>query len=148
MRKQKVEACPVSYDQVDKNLIKSYSTIVLLVLIASLVFNYQIGLYFISIDFVIRVFIGIKYSPLCTILTRTLHITPLKPLLVNAGSKKIAAQIGLLLSVLVNISYLLGWIMAAKMFSVIFIFAISLDLIFDYCLACKMQSLFMTYFKQ
>ena len=146
MRKQKVEACPISYTQVDKHLIKAYSSTVLLVLVASLIFNIHLGLYLISVDFIIRVFIGIKYSPLCTLLTRMLSITPLKPLLVNAGTKKIAAQVGLVFSVLINISYFLGWVIAAKLLSLMFVAAISIDLIFDYCLACKLQSFYLKYF--
>ncbi len=148
MREKKVEACPISYTQVDKHLIKAYSSTVLLVLVASLIFDFHLGLYLISMDFMIRVFIGIKYSPLCTLLTRMLRITPLKPLLVNAGTKKIAAQVGLAFSVLINISYFMAWVIAAKLLSLMFIAAISVDLIFDYCLACKLQSLYLKFFQK
>ncbi len=145
---QKIEACPVSYQQVDKHLIKAYSSIVLVSLLVCLFFNYHFAFYFITLDFAIRVFAGIKYSPLCNLLTRAFKITALQPILVNAGSKKVAAKVGLLFSVIISISYLINWIFVAKLFIVMFIIAIALDLFFDYCLACKMESLYLTYFSK
>ncbi|GEM_PF-519089 len=147
MKNTKIEACPISYTQVDKHLVKLYSSVVLLVLILSLFLKCKIGIYLITADFIIRVFIGIKYSPLCFSLKRMLHISTLKPVMINAGAKKIAAQVGLLFSILISISYLLGYIILAKIFTVFFLTAISVDLIFDYCLACKMQSIYLNYFK-
>ncbi len=146
--KKKVTACPVSYEQVDKHLIKTYSSIIFIVLLISLLTNNYIGMYLISIDFMIRVFIGIKYSPLCNFLTSFLQITPLKPKLVNAGTKKIAAFVGLLFSILVSVFSVLGFYLLAKIFIFIFLFAIGLDLFFDYCLACKMQNLYLRYIKK
>ena len=143
----KTSACPVSYDQVDKHLIKAYSSIVLLALLTCLFFDYHTLFYFITLDFAIRVFAGIKYSPLCNILTRFFKVTALQPMLVNAGTKKIAAKVGLLFSILISISYFMGWIFAAKFLIVLFVIAIALDLFFDYCLACKMESLYLNYIK-
>ncbi len=145
---QKIEACPISYKQVDKHLIKAYSSIVLVSLLFCLFFDYHFAFYIITLDFVIRVFAGIKYSPLCNILTRSFRVVDLQPVLVNAGAKKTAAIVGLLFSVIISISYLMSWIFAAKLFIIIFIIAITLDLFFDYCLACKMESLYLTYLKK
>jgi len=145
--KQKTKACPISYSQVDKNLIKAYSSIVLFTLLYTVVTGNHLPMYIITIDFLIRVFIGIKYSPLCNILTSVMKITPLKPLLVNAGTKKIAAQVGLVFCMFICGFHFAGWHLAAHIFTIMFIIAIALDLIFDYCLACKMQSLYLTYFK-
>ncbi len=145
--KQSTKACPISYTQVDKHLIKAYSSIVLFTLLFTLVTGNHIAMYLITFDFLIRVFIGIKYSPLCNLLTSVMKITPLKPQLVNAGTKKIAAQVGLFFCVAICGFYFAGWHLMAQLFTLMFILAISLDLIFDYCLACKMQSLYLTYFK-
>lgn len=144
----KISACPISYDQVDKRLIKAYSSIVLISLLACLFLGYHTLFYFITLDFAIRVFVGIKYSPLCNILTRFFKVTAFQPVLVNAASKKIAAKVGLLFSILISISYIMGWILMAKLFIALFVIAISLDLFFDYCLACKMESLYLSYLKK
>ncbi len=141
------KACPVSYQRVDKHLIKAYSSIVLSVLLITLITGNHTGMYLITVDFLIRVFAGIKYSPLCNILTGLMKITPLKPLLVNAATKKIAAQVGLFFCIIICISHLSGWHLFAQIFTWLFAGAISLDLFFDYCLACKMQSLYLSYFK-
>ncbi len=144
----KITACPISYGQVDKRLIKAYSSIVFLSLLTCLFFDFHIFFYFITMDFAIRVFAGIKFSPLCNLLTRFFKVTALQPVLVNAGSKKIAAKVGLLFCILISVSYFMGWIIAAKIIISMFIIAIVLDLFFDYCLACKMESLYLTYFKK
>jgi len=145
---QKIEACPISYDQVNKNLIKAYSSIVLIILMYTFFTGHHWLMYIITLDFLIRVFAGIKYSPLCNFLTATLKITPLKPVLVNAGSKKIAAKVGLIFAVGVCLFHFLGFELVSKIFLFMFGFAIALDLFFDYCLACKMESLYLTYFKK
>jgi len=141
----KVVACPISYSQVDKKLIKAYSSIVLIVLAVSLFFDNHIGLYLITVDFIIRVFIGIKYSPLCNFLTIGMRVSQLKPKLVNAGTKKIAAIVGLLFSVLITLTTVFSLPTVAAFITIIFMFAILIDLIFDYCLACKMQSIYLSY---
>ncbi len=146
-RNNKIEACPISYDQVNKNLIKAYSSIVLIVLAYTLITRYFWAMYLISFDFFIRIFAGIKYSPLCNLLTGMMRITPLKPVLVNAATKKIAAQVGLIIAVGVCVTHLLGYDLLSSLFIYMFMFAISLDLFFNYCLACKLQSLYLTYFK-
>ena len=148
MKNNKIEACPISYSQVNKHLIKAYSSTVLVVLLATVLTGNHVGMYLITIDFLIRVFIGIKYSPLCNVLTQSLKITALKPLLVNAGAKQIAAQIGLLFCALICLTHWMELPILASGLTVMFGIAILLDLILDYCLACKMQSLYLTYIKK
>jgi len=145
---QRIEVCPTSLDHVNKNLIKAYSSIVLIVLMYTLFTGHYWAMYLISLDFLIRVFAGIKYSPLCNFLTASLKITPLKPVLVNAASKKIAAKVGLIFALAVSIFHLMGFELLSDIFIGMFAIAISLDLFFNYCLACKMESMYLTYFKK
>ena len=144
----KAAACPVSFEQVDKKLVKVYSSFILAILVLSLFMDCKIGIYFITVDFLIRVFIGIKYSPLCIIVTKSMKIAKIQPLLIDSGRKKIAAYVGLLFSVLISITFIFDYYLISKILTSIFIFAISLELIFDYCLACKMQSLYFKFFKK
>ncbi len=144
----KIEVCPVSYDQVNKNLIKAYSSIVLIVLVYTLITGHYWAMYLISLDFIIRVFAGIKYSPLCNLLTTMMKITPLKPVLINAASKKIAAQIGMVLAFGISVCHILDYDILSNIMLYMFTFAVSLDLVFNYCLACKLQSLYLTYFRK
>ncbi len=144
----KIEACPVSYQQVNRNLIKAYSSIVLIVLVYTLMTHQYWAMYLISLDFFIRVFAGIKYSPLCNLLTAMMKITSLKPVLVNAAIKKIAAKVGLIFAIGVCAFHLAGYEFLSDIFIYMFMFAISLDLVFNYCLACKLQSLYLSYFSK
>jgi len=144
----KTQACPVSYEQVDKHLIKAYSSLVLFVLFFTLLSGQYLLMYLITLDFIVRVFAGIKYSPLCKILTSSMRISAIKPVLINAGTKKISAQAGLIFSCLICLFHLVGWQWVSIVVALMFITAIAIDLIFDYCLACKIQSLYLTYWKK
>lgn len=141
------EACPISLQEVDKHVIKLYSSFVFIVLVYSLFQPFLLGLVLIMIDFSIRVFFGVKYSPLCILLTKILKITTIQPVLVDSGRKKIAAQVGLILSVFINLSYVFYQPFIAVILTSAFIFAIALDIIFNYCLACKLQTLFNKFFR-
>ncbi len=141
----KVKACPTSFEQVNKNLIKAYSSIVFIILIYTFATGKHWAMYLISLDFLIRVFAGIKYSPLCNFLMASLKITPLKPVLINAASKKIAAQVGLLFCIMICVFHWIGLPVMASIFTILFALAIFLDLFFEYCLACKLQSIYLTY---
>ena len=135
------QACPVSLQKIDKHFIKFYSGSVLFVLIFTLLTPYKFAMYAITVDFFIRVFFGVRYSPLCYIITHFLQITALKPVLVDSGRKKIAAQVGFIFSLLISLCCIFHFHSIMQALILLFSTAILIDLIFDYCLACKMQSL-------
>ena len=135
-----IQACPISIEKVDKYLLKSYAGIVILFLVFFL-FGYRIPFVFITLDFIVRVVFGIQYSPTCFMIRYAFRILHIKPRLINAGPKKFAASVGLIFSLIVSISCYFGFFIVANIFAVMFLIALLLELILNYCLACKMQSL-------
>jgi hypothetical protein len=136
--------CPVSLDQVNQYVVKIYSSIVLFTLIYTMFSGSYYGVYLLTLDFMIRVFLSIKYSPLCILITYSLKITQVPPKMIDSQRKKIAAYFGLFFSVLISLFSLVHLFVPAVIVAVMFSLAIAIDLIFDYCLACKISSWFGT----
>ena len=141
-----VKACPISIDSVDKYLIKAYAGIVILFLVLFLI-GFRIPFLFITVDFLIRVVFGIKHSPSCFFLRFIFSLFHVKPKLINAGPKKFAANVGLTFSLLVSFSFLANFILLANIIASMFLLALLLEVIVDYCLACKLQSIYLSWFK-
>ncbi len=140
---KKVKACPVSLQQVDQHLVKTYSFIVFSILTYVLITGVRFPVYIITLDFMIRVFAGIKYSPFCFLIRKSLKLTGIPPKMIDSQRKRIAAQFGLAFSIFITLFFLTGFNFAARIVIIVFITAILLDLIFNYCLACTFNSLYL-----
>jgi len=128
--------CPIVTETVDTKLIKMNATFVLLVLILSLVLQIPSLVYIVALDFAIRVFFGIKNSPVCKIIRASLKVMDVKQHRVNAGPKKLASKFGLVFSVLIILFQILGYPMLAMSITALFIVLTSLEVFFSYCLVC------------
>jgi hypothetical protein len=99
-------------------------------------------IYIVAIDFAIRVFFGVKYSPVCKLIRKSLDVINVGQHKVNAGPKKIAAKFGLMFSVLIIGFELLAWNNMSNGLTVFFIVATSLEAFFSFCLVCKIYPYF------
>ncbi len=142
-----VKACPVSIEKVDKYLLKSYAGIVIIFL-GLFLWGMRIPFIFIAVDFLIRVVAGLKYSPTCFVLRSLFGILHVRPSLINAGPKKFAAVVGLFFSIAISVSFILGHGRLADGLAVFFLIALLLEVFANYCLACKIQSLFLSLMKR
>jgi len=97
-------------------------------------------------DFIIRVFWGLKFSPICFIIKKVLRLSGVKPHLINAGPKIFAAKIGLIFAVSVLIATFFGFTFLATTIALIFIIAVGLEAFFNYCLACEIFPYYNKYF--
>ncbi len=130
--------CPITTDMVDVKLIKANATFVLVMLVLSLALQIPFLVYIVSLDFAIRVFFGIKNSPVCRILIKSMSIMNVKQHKVNAGPKKLAAKFGLVFSLLILIFNLFELPMAAMAVTCLFILLTGLEVFFSYCLVCSL----------
>jgi hypothetical protein len=138
-----IKACPISIDRVDKYLLKSYAAIVVLFLFLFLI-GYRIPFVFITADFIIRVFFGIKFSPTCFMIRYVFSLLHIRPRLINAGPKKFAAYVGLVFSLSILVSCSFEFFTIANVFASMFLVALLLELVLDYCLACQMQTWYLS----
>ncbi len=127
--------CPIISETVDIHLIKANASFVLAALVLSLFFNWLILV--IAIDFAIRVFLGVKNSPLCMIIRKSLNAMNVKQHKVNAGPKKLASKFGFVFSLIIIALNILNLPIAVISVTSIFIVLTSLEVFFSFCLVCE-----------
>lgn len=134
--------CPISYNNIDENVARINSAVVIL----------MFGLYFLTLspiilaiifaDFIIRGFIDGKYSLLSNFSRFVLRTLRIKPKMVNAGPKLFAAQVGTFISGGILICALSGYGTTGCWLAGILMFFAFLESAFSYCVACKLYPLF------
>ena len=134
-------SCPISPELVNARLTRTYSFFTLATIIIYAYTPYKEIIFISTIDFFIRIFFGVKYSPICTFIKYILNIGNFKAEMVNAGPKKFAAKIGFIITSLMSISYILGLTYTSIVLAHVSIIAVGADAVFGYCIACKMHSL-------
>ncbi len=136
-------SCPISYDLVNERLTRVYSAFTFVSLLIYVVTPYKWFLLISAADFIIRVTVGVKYSPVCFLIRHSLNLLNSKPHMVNAGPKKFAAKIGLAFTVSMSLIYLfelpeiIGLVLGV--FSLV---AVGAEVFFKYCIACVMYGWF------
>jgi len=128
--------CPIVTETVDTKLIKANALFVLIILSASLLLQIPSLIFIVAVDFSIRVFFGVKNSPVCRIISRSLKIMNIKQYKVNAGPKKLAAKFGLAFSFIIIFFQLMDFPNVAIIITMVFIVLTALEVFFSYCLVC------------
>jgi len=131
------EICPVSFHKIDGNLARIGSFFVISILLLYLFSSSVIFLYILSIDFYIRIY---GYKPYSLIFQSSKFIKKLlniKTKMMDSGAKKLAAQFGLIFSIILILESHLHLDTALYITSAILLFCASLELLFDYCIGCK-----------
>lgn len=132
-------SCPISYDLVNSRLTRAYSIITFAAIIVYVFTPFKEIIYISAIDFIIRVFFGVKYSIICASIKFTLKFGNFEPQMVNAGPKKFAAKIGLLFTTLMSLAHILNFENFSLSLGVISLIAVGAEAVFGYCVACKLH---------
>ena len=140
------KSCPVVFEQVDKNILKINALIIFSFLLWFVISYNPVFLFLITVDFIIRVFFGLKYSPICFFIKRGLRLSGVQPHLTNAGPKIFAARVGLMFSTLALIFYFSGFPILTIGISLVFLTAVGMDVFFNICVACNLYPYFYKYF--
>ena len=136
-------SCPISYDLVNEKLTRIYSGFTFVSLLIYVVTPFKWFLLLSAFDFIIRVTVGVKYSPICFVIRKSLLLLNTKPHNVNAGPKKFAAKIGLAFTVSMSLLYLFDMPeIIGLVLGVFSLVAVGAEVFFQYCIACTMYSWF------
>ena len=138
-------SCPVSFISIDGNITRISSFYFGLIFTVYLFRMYDIIIYFLIIDFMVRLFIGQKYSLLIMLSTQTKNILHIQEHLVDSGAKRLAALFGFLFLVIISISSILGLDMLLYIFSAILLACIIMEVTISYCFGCEIYYLYMKY---
>ncbi|MCK5847244.1 MAG: DUF4395 domain-containing protein [Bacteroidales bacterium] len=128
--------CPIISETVDTKLIKVNASFVLTILVLSVATPWNWLIYIVTADFAIRVFLGIKNSPVCMVIRKSMKVMDIKQHKVNAGPKKLASKFGLVFSLMIIGFQLLNFPIVATSITAIFIILTALEVFFSYCLVC------------
>jgi len=135
------QSCPIVYQRVDENLTRVNAFIVFFGLVLFVFFPIKWIIFLITADFLIRVVGGIKYSPICHGIKWSLNKLHEEPHLVNAGPKKFAAKIGLVLTSILSLLYIFDFTLSYEIIGVISFIAVGAEAFFGYCVACKVYNI-------
>lgn len=131
------QQCPLIFRHVDANIVR-INTLFVIISVIGFLFTQSVSiLLLLSVDFLLRL-CGYKHiSPihnLSLLIQRNLSI-PVK--MEDAGAKRLAAFFGLGFTVALVIFHLIGVKLAIDAIAAIYLFCASLELLFGYCIACK-----------
>ena len=134
------KSCPISPELVNETLVRSYSFVTFFAISVYLFTPFKEVIFISAIDFIIRVVIGVKYSPICNIIKLVLKTGNFPSHMINAGPKKFAAKIGLIITVLMSLSVIFDFQTTSVILGIISFTAVGAEAIFGYCVACKVHS--------
>jgi len=128
--------CPVSPERIDENRVRVTALSVVTLMGAYFLTGYVIFPAFLAVDFYIRAFTKLTYSPLSWISHIFVKSFGTQPVWISKAPKIFAARIGLLLTILTTIAAILGLPMVAYVAgSTLVIFAF-LECGVNFCAGC------------
>lgn len=133
--------------KIDEHIVRLNAFFTMAILLVFLFTPLKWIIYFITGDFLIRGFFSAKISPLVIMNKSILKLIRMKPLPINATSKKFAAKLMFLFLLLSSLLTLLNYQSIAKIIVMIIVFFTFLEAFFGVCLACKIYPLVRRYFK-
>lgn len=135
-------ACPIAYRQIDGTITRINSLSISLMLVAYLFSSEIFFIYILGIDLIIRLFINKKMSPINLMSNVIKALVRAKTNNTDAGAKRLAAYFALGFSWSVIALHTLGLFNMANIVAVIFVSCSVTELIFNYCIGCKIYFIY------
>ncbi len=138
--------CPIAFRKIDATVSRINAFNVTILLLIFLYMQLALPLYFLLSDFVIRLFIDKKYSPINQLSLFLLDKFNLQSVMVDAGAKRLAAYFALLFTLILIIAHHLNLLGVVHTVLAIFIICTFLEMTFNYCVGCKIYYIIKTIF--
>lgn len=131
------QQCPLIFRQVDATVTRINSLFVILGIAAFLITQYSFVLIVLIIDFMLRLSGKKHLSPIniSSLWIQKKLSLPVK--MEDAGAKRLAAIFGVGFTIALLVSSWIGANLAGALIAGIFLFCAALELLFGYCIACK-----------
>ena len=136
------KSCPLAFRQIDGAIARLNALSVLLLLSLFAYTTCSLILVFLAFDFMIRLYGNKKFSPLFQISTVIKRVLGFNAEMVDAGAKRLAAHFGLLFVLLTLAANIAGLTVLMYTVLTIFLFCLSLELLFGYCIGCKIYFIY------
>jgi len=128
--------CPVSEERVDENRVR----------VTALGVVFTMGAYFVTgsplfpallvVDFIIRAFTRLNYSPLSYVAHHFVKVIGTQPVLIDKAPKVFAARIGLILTSITTLGALLQWPLLAYISGSVLVLFAFLECGLNFCMGC------------
>lgn len=134
--------CPVSLRQIDGTIVR-INAFSLSLMLGLYLFSGQIAfIYIIAVDLIIRLFINKRLSPINQLSRLIKAAIRAKTKNTDAGAKRLAAYFALGFSWSIIALHSFGFVNEAKGLSAIFVLFSSLELLFNFCVGCKIYFIY------
>jgi len=130
-------SCPLTFKLIDGNIARIGSFFVIAFVVTYLVTAMNIFLYILALDFFIRLYLNKEFSIIYQLSKAIKKILKIKTSMTDSGAKRLAAQFGLLFSVILIIEAHLELTVALNITSLVLLICASMEFMFDYCIGCK-----------
>ena len=132
--------CPIDFIQINENKVRLNALVVFILVLISLFTAQLMITFFLAFDFFLRGFNFGKYSLINKLSDQLVRIFKIPYKAIDQGPKRFAAKIGFLLSVLIIIALLNGFVKSAIVLGLIFSTCAFLESFLGICLGCYMYT--------
>ena len=128
--------CPVSPERVDENRVRVTALGVIIMMGAFFVTGNALFPAMLLVDFYIRAFTRLPYSPLSWLAHKFVLAMGTKEILINKAPKIFAARVGLLFTIIITIASLLGFSLLAYIVASTLVLFAFLECGLNFCTGC------------
>lgn len=136
------QSCPLAFRQIDGTIARLNALSVFLLLLLFVFVPNPLILLFLEVDFMIRLYGNKKFSPVFQVSKTLQKIFRFREEMTDAGAKRLAAHFGLLFVVISLAANLVGLTIVMYAVVVVFLFCLLLELLFAYCIGCKIYFIY------
>ncbi len=142
------QSCPLAFRQIDGTIARLNALSVFLLLSLFVFVTNPLILLFLGLDFIIRLYGNKNLSPIFQISKGIKKLFGFKSEMVDAGAKRLSAHFGLFFVLLSLGTNLAGLSLLMSSVVGVFLFCLSLELLFGYCIGCKIYFIYRRFFPE
>lgn len=131
------QTCPLAFRLIDGTLARLSAVFVFLFIVLFLFTREDFVLFFVLIDFLMRLYGLKKYSIIHNLAIFSKKIFSLKTEMTDAGAKRLAAHLGVLFVLLLLSESFLNLHVTLYITAGVFLLCSGLEILFSYCIGCK-----------
>jgi hypothetical protein len=133
--------CPIEGTKINEPTVRVVASLIAISALAGIWFQSQVIFLLLVFDFYVRGFGKKQWSVFRYLAIQTVTILDVKEKLIDAGGKKFAAKIGLILSILLTVSTILQWPVAVYTLGGMLVICALLESVLAFCVGCEVYSL-------
>lgn len=132
--------CPISTERVDEQVHRLTALLVMVLMIVGFAAQSPLVLALLVVDFVIRAFSILKFSPLSCLANWLSGVLRLPEHLIDKAPKLFAARMGFAMALAILGFYIAGFVTAAKLLGLILVFFAGLEFSVAFCAGCAIYT--------